>query len=129
MSCSHSFQMDLLAIFGPDFLRLASFCLIGALVRTIIGFAQHIGTCLSSLLSSKAALILSAEVVRYITNTSPLIREISLLSASKKGSDFLAPFDSNQLSAANFLLRLCMSLSDLGGGDGGSMLYEEGEVK
>ncbi|GJU21698.1 hypothetical protein Tco_1155040 [Tanacetum coccineum] len=57
--------------------------------------------------------MLSAKAVRYITNTSPLIG--ALLSILKKGRDFLAPFDKNRLSAASFSLRLCTSLSVLGG--------------
>nr|GEX71774.1 RVT_3 domain-containing protein [Tanacetum cinerariifolium] len=44
----------------------------------------------------------------------------SFLSALKKGSDFSAPFDRNRLSAASFPLRLCMSLSVLGGSSANS---------
>ncbi|GJY26762.1 hypothetical protein Tco_0401488 [Tanacetum coccineum] len=90
------------------------------------------------------ALILSVKDARYITYTSPLIRDVSvgmifmnsfifrkassasaihhmvflsvqLLSALKIESDFSAFFEMNQLSAANFPLRLCTSLSVLGG--------------
>ncbi|GKA95088.1 hypothetical protein Tco_0817126 [Tanacetum coccineum] len=97
-------------------------------------------TCLTSLSASKMALMLYVEATRYITNTSPLIGAVSvgkismnffifqkassasaihlivflsvqLLSALKKGSDFSAPFERNQISAASFPLRLCTSLS------------------
>ncbi|GJU59411.1 zinc finger, CCHC-type containing protein [Tanacetum coccineum] len=39
---------------------------------------------------------------------------VQLLSTLKKGRDLSAPFDKNQLRAANFPLRLCMSLSVFG---------------
>ncbi|GJS19219.1 hypothetical protein Tco_0447851 [Tanacetum coccineum] len=58
-------------------------------------------------------LMLFAEAARYITNTSPLIG--ALLIVLKKGRDFAALFDKNWLSAANFPLRLYMSLSVFGG--------------
>ncbi|GJU54736.1 hypothetical protein Tco_1228450 [Tanacetum coccineum] len=70
------------------------------------------GTCSSPLSVSKTSLMFSVKVGRYITNTSPLIGV--LLSALKKGSDFSTPFYKNRLSAANFSLRLCISLSVFG---------------
>ncbi|GKE15400.1 hypothetical protein Tco_1422977 [Tanacetum coccineum] len=113
------------------------------------------GTYLSSLSVSKKALILSVEATIYITNTSPLIGAVSvcrismsffilrkassasvvhrivflsvkLLSALKKGSYFLAPFERNWLSADSFPLRLCMSLSVFGGSESVTALSFEG---
>ncbi|GKB94573.1 hypothetical protein Tco_0980710 [Tanacetum coccineum] len=101
------------------------------------------GTCPSSLLANKVALMLSVEAARYIIRTSPCIGVVSigkvsknffiswsvaaascvhcmfllsvqLLSTLKKGRDLSAPFDRNRLRAANFPLRLCMSLSIFG---------------
>nr|GEW58418.1 hypothetical protein [Tanacetum cinerariifolium] len=67
-----------------------------------------------SKLKASTTLILSAEAARYITNTSPL-SGAQLLRALKNGSDLLAPFKRNRLSAAIFPLRLRISLSVLGG--------------
>ncbi|GJV22493.1 hypothetical protein Tco_1371513 [Tanacetum coccineum] len=93
------------------------------------------GTCPSSLLVNKVALMLSVEAARYIIRTSPCISALSvgkvstsffiswsaatascvhymfflsvrLLSTLKKGRDLSAPFDKNRLRAANFPLRL-----------------------
>ncbi|GJX21325.1 hypothetical protein Tco_0224002 [Tanacetum coccineum] len=55
----------------------------------------------------RTTLMLSVEAVRHITNTLPFIGVF--LSVLKKGRDFSTPFDKNQLSAANFPLRLCFS--------------------
>nr|GEU80857.1 hypothetical protein [Tanacetum cinerariifolium] len=44
-----------------------------------------------------------------------VLLSVQLLIALKNGSDFLASFERNRLSAANFPLRLCTSLSVLGG--------------
>ncbi|GKD72635.1 hypothetical protein Tco_1330917 [Tanacetum coccineum] len=113
------------------------------------------GTYLSSLSVSKMALILSIEAAIYITNTSPLIGAVSvgrismsffilrkassasvvhrivflsvqLLSALKKRSYFLAPFERNRLSTDSFLLRLCMSFSVFGGFESITALFFEG---
>ncbi|GJR96095.1 hypothetical protein Tco_0268269 [Tanacetum coccineum] len=95
MSCS-PISMAHLAIL-PDFSSLARIFFMGLSVNTLI----------------RTTLILSIKAARYITNTSPLIG--ALLRALKNGSDLSAPFERNWLSAASFLLRLCISLSVLGG--------------
>ncbi|GJS20594.1 hypothetical protein Tco_0449226 [Tanacetum coccineum] len=93
------------------------------------------GTCPSSLLVNKVALMLSVEAARYIIRTSPCISALSvgkvstsffiswsaaaascvhymfflsvqLLSTLKKGRDLSAPFDKNWIRDANFQLRL-----------------------
>nr|GEU40121.1 hypothetical protein [Tanacetum cinerariifolium] len=75
--------------------------------------SQEIETCFFSLSASRTALMLYVEAARYITNTLPLIE--ALLRALKKGRDLWAPFERYRLSTANFLLRLCISLSVFGG--------------
>nr|GEX34428.1 hypothetical protein [Tanacetum cinerariifolium] len=50
-----------------------------------------------------------------LTSNTTLMLFVVAASALRKGSDFSAPFDRKWLSAASFPLRLCMSLSVLGG--------------
>ncbi|GKA91019.1 hypothetical protein Tco_0812889 [Tanacetum coccineum] len=110
----------------PDFSGLASVCLMGTLVRTIIGCAWKylqslLATCTSANMSfsnaSKTTLMFSSKPRASSISAIHCIVFLSaqLLKALKKGSDFLAPFDRNRLSAARFPLRICISLSVLGG--------------
>ncbi|GJR49929.1 hypothetical protein Tco_1400450 [Tanacetum coccineum] len=89
----------------PDFLGLARICLMGLSVNT----------------QMRTTLMLYVEAAMSIINTSPLIGVVSvvflsvlLLRAFKKGSELLVPFERNRLKAANFQLRLCISLSVIG---------------
>nr|GFA45368.1 hypothetical protein [Tanacetum cinerariifolium] len=55
-----------------------------------------------------------------------VVLSVQLLSALKKGRDFSAPFDKNRLSVVSFPLRLCTSLSVLGGSRSVTALTFEG---
>ncbi|GJR30604.1 hypothetical protein Tco_1106836 [Tanacetum coccineum] len=71
-----------------------------------VRLTKYTGTCFLPLSVINTALILSSEAARYI---------IKLLSVRIKGSVLSAPFERKRFRAAVFLLRFCISLTDLGG--------------
>ncbi|GKB32127.1 hypothetical protein Tco_0871528 [Tanacetum coccineum] len=81
----------------PDFSGLARVCLMVSVDKISMSF----------FIFGKASSTSAIHCIVFLS--------AQLLNALKKGSDFSAPFDRNRLSAVSFLLRICISLSVLGG--------------